>query len=96
MGPWTEDSMQIGLVPELLPNGGYENIITAIDVFSTYAFAYPVSNPTAVNTVKIIIDIRTRNTYTHTLIITGKGRVFVSQVAETLGINLKCTSALSF
>ena len=32
----------------------YENIITAIDVFSRYAFAYPVSNPTAVNTVKVI------------------------------------------
>ena len=29
----------------------------AIDVFSRYAFAYPVSNPTAVNTVKVILDI---------------------------------------
>ena len=85
--------MQIDLLPELPPSGGYENIITAIDVFSRYAFAYPVSNPTAVNTAKVIIDIMTRHAYLPTLIITDKGSVFVSQVthevAEILGINLK-------
>ena len=80
-------------MPELPPSGGYENIITAIDVFSRYAFAYRVSNPTAVNTAKVIIDIMTRHAYLPTLIITDKGSVFVSQVkhevAEILGINLK-------
>ena len=85
--------MQIDLLPELPPSGGYENIITAIDVFSRYAFAYPVSNPTAVNTAKVIIDIMTRHACLPTLIITDKGSVFVSQVihevAEMLGINLK-------
>ena len=50
----------------------YENIITAIDVFSRYAFAYPVSNHTAVNTAKVIIDIMTRHAYLPTLIITDK------------------------
>ena len=91
LGP--EDLMQIDILPELPPSGGYENIITAIDVFSRYAFAYPVSNPTAVNTAKVIIDIMTRHAYLPTLIITDKGGVFVSQVihevAEILGINLK-------
>ena len=85
--------MQIDLFPELPPTGGYENIITAIDVISRYAFAYPVSNPTAVNTAKVMIDIMTRHAYLPTLIITVKGSVFVSQVthevAEILGINLK-------
>ena len=85
--------MQIDLLPELPPSGGYENIITAIDLFSRYAFAYPVSNPTAVKTAKVIIDIMTRHAYLPTLIITDKGSVFVSQVihevAEILGINLK-------
>ena len=85
--------MQIDLLPELPPSGGYENIITAIDVFSRYAFAYPVSNPTAVNTAKVIIDVMTRHAYLPTLIITDKGSVFVSQfiheVAEILGINSK-------
>ena len=91
LGP--EDLMQIDLLPELPPSGGYENIIIAIDVFSRYAFAYPVSNPTEVNTAKVIIDIMTRHAYLPTLIITDKGSVFVSQVihevAEILGINLK-------
>ena len=85
--------MQIDLLPELPPSGGYENVITAIDVFSRYAFAYPVSNPTAVNTTKIIIDIMTRHAYLATLITTDKRSVFVSQVihevGEILGANLK-------
>ena len=88
-----EDLMQMNLLPELPPSWGYENIITATDNFSRYAFAYPVSKPTAVNTAKVIIDIMTRHTYLPTLIITDKGSVFVSQVIhevdETLGINLK-------
>ena len=91
LGP--EDLMQIDLLPELPPSGGYENINTAIDVFSRYAFAYPVSNPTAVNTAKVITDIMTRHAYLPTLIITDGGSVFVSQVIhevpEILGINLK-------
>ena len=43
VGP--EDLMQIDLLPELPPSGGFENIIRAIYVFSRYASAYPVSNP---------------------------------------------------
>ena len=89
--------MQIDLLPELPPTGGYENIITAIDVISRYAFACPVSNLTAVNTAKVIIDIMTRHAYLPTLIITGKGSVFVSQVihevAKILGIILKHATA---
>ena len=91
LGP--EDLMQIDLLPELPPSGGYEIIITAIDVFSRYAFAYPVSNPTAVNTAKVILDIMTRHAHLPSLILTDKGSVFVCQVlheaAEILGINLK-------
>ena len=33
--------MQIDLVPGLPPSGGYENIATAMDVFSCYLGAYP-------------------------------------------------------
>ena len=32
--PAPEEAMQMGLVPELLSSGGYENIVTAMDVFS--------------------------------------------------------------
>ena len=91
LGP--EDLMQIDLLPDLPPSGGYDNIITAIDVFSIHAFAYPVSINTAVNTAKVTIDIFTRHAYLPTLNITDKGSVFVSQilheVAETLGLTLK-------
>ena len=34
-----EGAMQINLVPELPPCGGYENNVTAMDVFSRYLFA---------------------------------------------------------
>ena len=91
LGP--EDLMQIDLLPDLPPSGGFENFFTAIDVFSRYAFAFPVSNPTAVITTKVIIDNMTRHAYLPTLIITDKGSVFVSQVihelVEILGIYLK-------
>ena len=85
--------MQTDLLPELAPGGGYGNLITAVDMFSRYAFAYPVSNPTAVNTANVILDIMTRQAYLPTLIKTDKRSVFVSQVtqevAKTIGINLK-------
>ena len=29
-----EDALQVDLVPEIQPSGGYENIVTAMDVFS--------------------------------------------------------------
>ena len=35
------DAMQNDLVPELPPSCGYTNIVTAMDVFSRYLFAYP-------------------------------------------------------
>ena len=88
-----EDFMQIDLLPELPTSGVYENILTAIDVFSRYAIAYPVSNPTAVNTAKVILDIMKRLAYLPAPIITDEGIVFVSQVihevAKKLGIFLK-------
>ena len=61
--------------------------------FSRYAFAYPFSSPTAVNTAEVIIDIMTRHAYLPTLMITYKGSIFISQVnskvAAVLGITLK-------
>ena len=91
LGP--EDLMQIDLLPDLPPSAGYENIIAAKNLLWRYAYAYPVSNPTAVNRAKISIDIMTRHAYLPTLIITDKRSVFVSQfiheVAETLGINME-------
>ena len=38
LGP--DDNMQIDLLPNLPTRGGYQTVMTAIDVFSRYLFAY--------------------------------------------------------
>ena len=85
--------MQIDLLPELPPSEGCENIITAKDVFARYAFAYPVSRPTVVNTAKFIIDIMMKLACLPTVGLTDKSPVFVSkvlhEVADVLGITLR-------
>ena len=56
-----DDAMQIDLVPGLPPSGGYENIKTAMDVFSRYLFAYPTSNQDATTSAKVLINIMTKH-----------------------------------
>ena len=53
LGP--EDAMQIDLLPNLPTSGGYQTIMTAIDVFSRYLFAYPLVEATASKTAKVLI-----------------------------------------
>ena len=71
--------MQIKLIPEISPSGGYENIVRAVEVLSRYASIYPVSSPMAVNTAKIKIDNMTRHANLPTLIETAKRSVFAFQ-----------------
>ena len=49
-----EDAMQIGLSPELPSSSGFENNVTAIDLFCRYLFANPTSNQDAKTTAKAI------------------------------------------
>ena len=88
-----EDAMQIDLVPELPPSGGYTNIVTAMDVFSRYLFAYPTSNQDATTIAKVLINIMTKHAYLPTTLISDKGTDFMShvikEVAGVLGITLK-------
>ena len=88
-----QDAMQIELVPELPPSGGYENIMTAMDVFSSHLFAYPTSSQDTKTIAKVIINIMTKHAYLPTSIVSDKGSVFTSQVtkevAEVLGITLQ-------
>ena len=85
--------MQIDLVPELPPSGGYENIVTAMDVFSRYLFAYPTANQDAYTIAKVLINIMTMHAYLPTTLISEKGTAFMShvikEVAGVLGITLK-------
>ena len=88
-----EDAKQLDLLPELPPSGGYENIVTAMDVFSRYLFAYPTSSQDTKTIAKFIFNIMTKQAYLPTTIITDKGSVFMSQVikkvAEVIGITLQ-------
>ena len=88
-----EDAMKIELVPGLPPSGGYENIMTAIDVFSRLLFPYPTSNQDAKTVIKVIINIMTKHAYLPTALISDKGTAFIShvikEVAGVLGITLK-------
>ena len=88
-----DDAMQIDLVPGLPPSGGYENIVTAMDVFSRYLFAYPTLNQDATTITKLIINIMTKYAYLPTTLIPDKGSAFTShvikEVAGVLGITLK-------
>ena len=67
-----EDAMQIDLVPGLPLIGGYENIVTAIDVSSRYLFAYLTSIQDAKTNAKVIINIMTKHAYLPTTLISDK------------------------
>ena len=88
-----EDAMQIVLVPELIPSGGYENIVMAMYVFSRYLCAYPTSSQEAKLTAEVIINNMTKPAYLPTTVISDKGSVFMPQVFkdvdEILGITQK-------
>ena len=88
-----EDAMQIDLVPGLPPTGGYENIVTAMDVFSRYLFAYPTSNQDATTFAKVRINIMTKHAYLPTTLFSEKGTAFTShvinEVAGVPGVTLK-------
>ena len=86
-----EDVMQIDLLAKALPSVGYENSIRANDLLSRYAFGYPLSNPTAVNSAKLTFDNMTRHAYLTAFMKSDKGSVFSSNVkhkrTQVLGIN---------
>ena len=88
-----EDAMHIDLVPELPPSGGYTKIVTAMDVFSCYLFAYPNSNQDANTIAKVLNNIMTKHAYLPTTLISDKGTAFMShvikEVAGVLGNTLK-------
>ena len=88
-----EDASQIDIFPGLPPSGGYENIVTAMDIFSRYLFAYPTTSQSADTIARVIINIMTKHAYLPTTIISDKGSAFTSkvtkEVTEVLGISLK-------
>ena len=86
-----EDAMQIDLVPGLPPCGGYENIVTAMDVFSRYLFAYRTSNQDATTIAKVIINIMAKHAYLPTTLISDKGTAFTSHVIKEVASGFDIT-----
>ena len=89
-----EVALQIDLVPGLPPSCGFENFVTAIQVFSRYLFfAYPTSNQDAKTINKVVINTMTKHAYLPTTLISDKGTAFMSHVikekAGILGITPK-------
>ena len=88
-----EGATQIDLVPDLPPSGGYENIVTAMDVFSRYLFGYPTPNQDAKKIAKFIFNIMAKHAYLPTTLIWDKSTASMSyvikEVAGNLGITLK-------
>ena len=94
LGP--EDAMQVDILPNLPTSWGYQTVMTAIDVFSRYLFSYPLVEPTASNTAKVLIDIMTKHAYLPTTIITDRGTAFTSEIlaekTQILGNTIKCVT----
>ena len=81
------------ILSSLRTSGGFDHTITAIDVFSRYLFAYPVSQITANAVSRVTMDIFCKHTYLPTTKITDIGTQFNAQVtyenAAVLGIEHK-------
>ena len=77
-----EDAMHIDLVPEVPPFGGYENIVTAMDVFSRCLYAYPIS---------ILYIIMSKHAYLPTRLFSDKGTAFMSNVSKEVACVLSIT-----
>ena len=94
MGP--EDCLEVDILPNLPSSKGYQHIITMMDVFPRYLFAYPTQEMTAKTVARSIIDVMTRHCYLPTVILTDKGSQFrsevVNQIAQTLDIGISHAS----
>ena len=85
--------MEIDVIPESPPSGGFENIVTAVDNFLRYLFAHPTPNQGQKTTAKIVIKKMTKHAGLPTKIFSDKGSALkshvIKKVAGVLGITLK-------
>ena len=90
LGP--EDAMQIDLLPNLPQVEGLKMSQQQL----TYLFAYPLTDASAINVAKALIDIKTKHAYLPTTLIADKGTAFTStiiaEITQILGITLKCAT----
>ena len=77
-----EDAMQKNLVVDSHASSGYENIVTAMDVFSRYLSAYPTSNQDAKTIAKDIVNIMTKHAYLPATLISDNGTTFMTMLLK--------------
>ena len=94
LGP--DDILEIDILPNLPNSAGYQTIVTMIDVFSRYLFAYPTQNVTAKTIGRCFVDVMTRHAYLPTLILSDKGSQFrsgiVAEITHILEIQISHAS----
>ena len=78
LGP--EYILEINTLPNLPNSAGYQNIVTMIDVFSRYLFAYSTQNVAAKTFGRCIVDVMTKHAYFPTLLLSDQGSKFRSEV----------------
>ena len=83
--------MSIFLVPELSLSGWYEIIMTAMDVFFRYLFAYPTSYQNAKTNANVIINIVIELACLSLTHNSDKGSAFVSHVTKVVAVLLVIT-----
>ena len=81
-----EDVMQIDLVPELPPYGGYENVVTDMDVFSRCLSGYSTSNQIAKTFAKVIIKIMNKHAYLPALISDNRSAIVSLVIQLVAGV----------
>ena len=81
------------IVPFDEPSGGYNAIITAMDVFSRYLITYNVVRTDAPTVARVLVDIMTHHIYLPNTVISDKGTQFMSEfmadATRTLGLQLR-------
>ena len=80
MGP--EDCLEVDILPKLPSSSGFQHIITTMDVFSSYLFAYPAQDMAAKTVAQCIIDVMKRHCYLPTVILTDKGSQFRTEIVN--------------
>ena len=82
--------MKIDLVPELPLSGDYQNIATAMDVFSRFLLAYPKTNQDAKLVARVKLNIVTKHAYMLATIISDEGSAFYRICTEWIYYILVC------
>ena len=87
-----EQTMQVDLLGPLTPAEGKEYIVTAIDLFTKYIFAVPVTNVRAETVGRVILGICLRHAYIPQKILADQGSQFTAdlmkELTKTLGIEI--------